>query len=352
MKHAVRLTASIVAAAALAGVANAQNVRILGRAEVNPQGGFTIQWPSSGFEATFTGPTLKAAIYDWGSNWLNVEVDGAMTKLSLDEETKTYTLFDGQPGQHTIRVTRRTGAQVGATRINSIEAEGLQATKASERRILVIGDSYASGFGVEGANETCKYSHDTQNAELAYPALLAKEFGADIHVAAVDGAGLTSNYSGDGPAMNTLAWHTLPDESSRAWAALAYQPQVVIVGLGTYDFTKGDPGQVFDDAYVFMLKRLRQAYPDALIVGAVGGSLWGKRYLAEKTSVADAVEFVRNSGDPNVAFVEFTPTNGPGRYGCEFHPGARAQAEMAERLGTEIGKRLGWKPVAAVGIQP
>ena len=67
----------------LDGAAHAEGVRILGRSMADPAGGFTIQWPSSGFEATFTGTQLTATIDDWGSNWLNVEIDGVTTRLDL-----------------------------------------------------------------------------------------------------------------------------------------------------------------------------------------------------------------------------------------------------------------------------
>lgn len=349
MKRAHRLIGTLIAAVAFAGAANAQNVRILGRAEVIAGGGFASQWPSSGFEATFEGGTLKATISDWGSNWLNVEVDGVTTKLALRNGSQTYTLFEGAPGNHKIRVTRRTATNVGVTRFERIEADRLQPTTAPDHRILVIGDSFASGYGVEGENEKCTYSYATQNADLAYPALTARAFGADVHVIAADGGGLTRNFAGEGPTMATLAWQTLADGAT-AWAALAYQPQVVVLNLGTSDFTAGDPGQSFDEAYVYMLRRLRTAYPDAQIIGAIGGSLWGKRYTAAKTSISDAIEFVRKEGDSKVSFVEFKPKAGKDRYGCDSHPSQRAQAEMAAALEAEIAKSLSWKAAPSTSV--
>jgi hypothetical protein len=209
----------------------------------------------------------------------------------------------------------------------------------------VIGDDLASGYGVEGANETCVYSYQTQNSDLGYPALLAKDLGADVHVVAADGRGLIRNYSGAGPAMDVLAWQSLVD-GDRAWAALSYQPQVIVVGLGTADFTQSDPGAAFDEAYFLLLRKLRVAYPDAVIMASIGGALWGKRYLAARDSIAEAVEAVRKTGDAKVRFTEFKLTAGPGRYGCDYHPGKLAQAEMARALKAEIEVALGWKPVA------
>jgi len=341
MKLIHRLIGSLIAAAALAGAAHAQNVRILGRSDPVPTGGFAIQWPSSGFEATFDGPTLKATIFDWGSNWLNVEIDGKTSPLALEEGSRTYTLFDGAPGRHTIRVTRRTASNVGITRFENVEAAGLHPTSAPDHRIMVIGDSFASGFGVEGVNEKCAYSHQTQNADLAFPALLGRTFGADIHVIATDGRGLIRNWTGEDPTMSTLAWQTLPDGAT-SWTPQSYKAQVIVVNLGTNDFTASDPGESFDAAYVFMLRRLRATYPDALIVGSIGGSLWGKRFAAARTSISDAIDLVRKEGDANVRFVEFKLRSGPGRYGCDYHPGQRAQIEMAAALEQEISNSLGW----------
>ncbi|RYG32355.1 MAG: hypothetical protein EON93_11385 [Burkholderiales bacterium] len=344
MKQATRLIGSLLAALSFAGAAHAQDVRILGRSQITPEGGFAIQWPASGFEATFTGGTLTATIDDWGANWLNVEVDGVATKVALREGTNSYTLFEGAPGPHKIKVTRRTGTDVGVTRIVEVKAAGLSATTAPEQRLLVIGDSFASGHGVEGANGACTDVHGVQNADLAFPAVLAKSFGADVHVVAADGRGLMRNFGGTGPAMGTLAWQTLQDGDA-AWAALAWQPQVIVIELGTNDFNAGDPGEAFSEAYVLLLRKLRTAYPDAQIIGSLGGSLWGKRYEAAKGSISGAIDFVRKAGDDKVAFIEMKLSTGPGRYGCDNHPGIRGQAQMAAALQREITRIAGWKPV-------
>jgi lysophospholipase L1-like esterase len=342
MKQLPRLAASFAVIAAVAGAAEAQNVRPLGRT-VSEGGVLTIQWPGSGFEARFEGKSFRATIDDYGDNWLSVEVDGVASRIDLDEGVNNYQLFSGEPGLHTIRVTRRTGSLTGPTSFISLKADKLNKTEESARRILVIGDSVASGFGIDGKDQTCAYSYDTHNADLAYPSVLGRTFGADVQTVAVDGHGLIRNYTGEGDTMRTLAWQTIQDDE-RPWPAASWKPQVVVVNLGTNDFDKGDPGDEFDASYISLLRKVRYAWPEAEIYGSIGGQLYGGIYKSAKFSVFGAVEAVRNAGDKKTHFVEFTPPATGRRYGCDWHPGVDAQKYIAGQLQAAITKDLGWKP--------
>lgn len=348
MKHFSNIVASLSLMAVAVGAAEAQNVRILGRSVADPDGGFSIQWPGSGFEARFEGKSLRATIDDYGDNWLNVEVDGVVTRVDLEEGIHNYTLFSGAPGMHTIKVTRRTGSTTGPTRFATIRADKLVKTDEAARRILVIGDSITSGFGVEGADRTCSYSYDTHNADLAYPGLVARDLGADLQSVSVDGRGLIRNYSGDDATMKTLAWQSLQDDET-PWPVASWKPQVVVVNVGTNDFNAGDPGDEFDAAYVSLLRKIRYAWPDAEIYGAIGGLLYGGAYKSAKFSIFGAVETVRNTGDKKTHFIEFTPPSTGRRYGCDWHPGIDAHKFMASQVQAAITQDLGWKPVPVAG---
>ncbi|HEX5006039.1 MAG TPA: GDSL-type esterase/lipase family protein, partial [Hyphomonadaceae bacterium] len=276
-------------------------------------------------------------------NWFNVEVDGVTTRLDLREGVATYVLFSGPAGEHKIRVTRRTGAGVGPSRILDVRAKGgsLNPTPTPERKILVIGDSITSGYGVECTDRSIGYTHATQNADLAYPALVAKTFGADLQSISYDGRGLVKNFAGDDETMDTLAWQTLPETNAR-WPVGAWQPQVVIINLGSNDFWGGDPGETFDSAYLKMIRDLRSAYPDAQIVATIGSLLDAAGYKAAKASIQGAVDAVK-AEDSRVAFLELKPSrSAPQRYGCDWHPGRAAQTEMAGQVQALIEKRLGW----------
>lgn len=343
MRALVRLFSALAVAASLAGAAHSQDVRVLGRSEPLPEGGFVIQWPGSGFEVQMRGSRLTALIDDWGSNILNVEADGEVTQIALQAGSREYVLFEGLIGTHTIKVTRRTGTPTGPTRFIGVSSDGsLLATTEPFRRMLVIGDSVTSGHGVEGENQYCRYSHATHNHDLAYPALTAAAFNADLHTIAADGRGLIRNFAGNDPTMLELAWRELP-ASKTPWVRLAYRPQVIVINLGSADFAAGDPGSSFDAAYVSLMTELRMTYPQATIYGAIGGMLHGDTYKAARESVLEAITKRREEGDELVHFIEFSVAKSARRFGCDWHPGIDAHRQMADTLEAAISRDLGWK---------
>lgn len=345
MPYAGKTIAWLLLGALFAGVAHAdpRDVRRLGRAESLDNGAFAIQWPASGFEARVRGRSLTVTISDEaGANWLNVEVDGKLSTLRLTRGAADYVIFSDQPGDHIVRITRRTNGNGGVTSILGVRSNGkIEPTEPPQRRILAIGDSIMSGYGVEGADRTCAYSKETQNAGIAYPALIARDVSADLQVLAMDGWGIAQNYRGGPPTMKELTWQTLPSVR-KPWPLSGWTPQVVIVGLGTNDFAGGDPGVAFDTEYKAFLQKLRGVYRDAEIFGVFGGMLSGEQYNAGLTAVTKAVADLRKAGDSKIHFVEFTPPKEPRRWGCNWHPGIDAQRYMARTLQTEIGKYVAW----------
>ncbi|MDP3492149.1 MAG: GDSL-type esterase/lipase family protein [Hyphomonadaceae bacterium] len=323
--------------------ADTRNVRILGRAAVIAGGGVKLQWAASGFEARVVGKSLTATIVDeWGDNWLNIEVDGKRSAIQLKAGTADYVIFSGKPGVHTVRVTRRTNSQGGATQLLDVRSDGsITPTAVPKRRMLVIGDSITSGYGVEGADQHCRYSKETQNADAAYPSLVARSFAADLELVSMDGWGLYRNYMGSPPTMKQMAWQTLPTDAT-PWPIGKSFPQVIIIALGANDFASGDPGDGFTADYQSLIEKLRVAHKNAHIFGVFGGILDGERYAAGRTAISTTIAKLKKAGDSRVHFIEFTLPNAPRRWGCDWHPGLDAQQRMARTLQTEIDQYVAW----------
>ena len=339
----ILIATCVLAASACAGAASAQSVRILGRSLADGFGGFTLAWPNSGFETAFTGARLRVTLDDTGKNRFDVEVDGKSSELDLKPGVNTYTLFEGAEGEHVLRITRRSNGLAGETHVMAITADArMRAPHAPARRMLVIGDSIASGYGVLGADQFCGYSPETENANAAFAALTAAALRADLQNISLDGRGLYRNYGGDsGPTMNELSWRTLPDNPAR-WAMRHPLPGVIVVSLGVNDFADGDPGPGFGAAYVAFLRKLRRAYPDAWIFATFGAMLSDANYDAARTAISNAVSVQLSAGDARLKFLEFRPPQGPNRYGCDWHPGREAQQDMARTLERAILDAGAW----------
>jgi lysophospholipase L1-like esterase len=344
MRRLFALAALVTAACAIAP-AEAQSVRVVGRSVAEP-GGFTVQWSGAGFEARFTGPILTATIEDGGESIYEIDVDGRTTVVDLDAGSKPYTLWSGPPGTHVVRVTRRTGVNSGPTRFTNIRAQSLASTPTPDRRILVIGDSISTGYGVGGVDQSCGFTYPTEIATEAYPVLTARTYGADVHVIAIDGFGLVRNYDGGAFTMRAASWRTSPWDETR-WPVSSWQPHAIVVNLGTNDFGHGDPGEGYDRAYVEFLGELRAAYPQAQIYAAIGPMLNGEILEAARASVRAAIRARNDAGDRKIEFLTFTPAETGRVWGCDWHPGRDTQKGMSLALNHAISRSLGWTPVPA-----
>jgi lysophospholipase L1-like esterase len=296
----------------------------------------------SGFEARFRGTALTASIEDYGQASLNVEVDGKISRLDLTPGTHMYTLFTGAGGDHTIRITRRTSANAGVTRIGMVRSDGtVEPTAPPERRMLVIGDSVSSGYGVEGTDQSCTYSRATQNHDAAYAGLTARAFGADLHSLAIDGAGLVRNYGGAKSSITSQIKNTLPDDP-RPWPVAAFQPQVIVVYLGANDFSGGDPEPDFGSAYVKILGGPTQRLSQGANICSCRVDARRFRLYRRADSIRAAVKARRALGDSKAEVIEFQPPRSARQFGCDWHPGLDAQKNMAETLQRAIARDLGW----------
>lgn len=141
-----------------------------GRTWFDPSiGALWFNWTCSGFTITFTGKTLRAKILAIGDG---KESDGPVAYPCLgvaDENGELsqrfrctggplwYTLFSGEEGTHTLRLTKLSENQFGRTALLCLEAGGqLLPAKAPKRRLSMefIGDSITCGFGNEAPTGT------------------------------------------------------------------------------------------------------------------------------------------------------------------------------------------------------
>jgi lysophospholipase L1-like esterase len=304
-------------------------------------------WSGSSMVARFegTGATLRM---DGSPNQFAVVLDGVLSPvLKIVSGTTQYAVATGlAAGVHDLVVWKRTEGNQGENRFLGLDIVGgqLLAPPVPDRRIEIYGDSITAGYGLDGKDQNCSFSQDTENHYLSYGALAARTLAAELHTIAWSGIGMYRNYGEAGPSkenMPAVYARTLTTKADSVWDFTTWQPHAVVINLGTNDAsTSGDPGTPYETNYLNFVKTLRQKYPDTFFVLTIGPMLSGTSLSAIRTHLQNVIKTRAGDGDTKLSFLEF-PEQTSG-YGCDWHPGAATHAKMAPLLVTELKKQLGW----------
>lgn len=323
-------------------------VRTIGRF-VHEREGLRFAWSGSTVIARFEGTSLRVRLRDEGKNTMNafqVLVDGEpRSVLRMQKDRDTYDVVTDLPrGVHEVTLEKRTEARVGEMVLLGVESDGKMlppAAGGAERRIEILGDSISTGYGNEGPGPTCTFDARQQNEFLTYGALTARALSAEHTVIAWSGKTLYE--------MREYFPRALPDREDSVWDFSRYQPNVVVVNLGTNNFANIDPGEKkFVDLYTAIVAKVRAAYPAALVVAALGPMLTdnypeGRHSLTQaRKYMKVAMARIHAAGDKNVEMIEFPEQKVADGLGCGFHPSVKTHKLMAERLTALLRERLGW----------
>jgi len=154
------------------------------------------------------------------------------------------------------------------------------------------------------------------------------------------GKGVVSNFGGDRheplPALYGRRAPTEP-ESGGSFTAPA---DVVVVNLGTNDFSMGEPpaAEEFVAGYVGLLDRIRRAHGDAPILATVAPMLSDEARAIAEGYIDQAIARRREAGDLGVRRIELHVA--PQGFGCDWHPSAATHEAMAARLVPHLRRAL------------
>ncbi len=335
-------------------------IQYFGRRDRSDPQNLAGSWGPIGIKAKFEGTSVRIKISD-AMNTFTYSIDDGEPKtlgpISESEPTLASGLADGV---HRLSFFRRSEGGYGKTVIHGLTLDPgknvLSPDPRPPHKLEVVGDSISAGFGDEGMGGS---TPAIQNGYLAYGPQLARMLDAEWSIIAHSGQGMYRNLC---EALPPTASH-MPDEfkltehpavAGPSWDFSSWQPDVLIITLGTNDFADYPAGScappsddAFKGAYRGFLRFARESYAHAEIFAlgtfiATSGNQFG-------TCNQDICAAVSELADPHVHCID--PSTGadgmwligPGDYiGDWTHPTVAGHTKLATKLSQIIKPIMGW----------
>jgi len=309
----------------------------------------TYQWPGTYFSAHFEGTVAYFALED-SSNILNVLVDDRVVATLTKPGSRIYAVSGLEAGEHNLRIERLTESQSGTGIFRGFAVPfGAPAfmVKPLARQVEFIGDSYTVGYGNTSGKRECTKDEvwATTDTQQAFGPLTAKHFNADYQINAYSGRGIVRNYDGFiGDPLPVLYPYALFDGKT-AYDNPDWQPQIIVIGLGTNDFTTplhdGEKWKTRDElhadyeaTYVRFVQSLRAKNPKAFFILMATDQVEGEI----QSEAGKVVSALQAAGETRIAFI---PMNNLSFGGCDYHPDTEDDRRISDLLITFIDAHPG-----------
>lgn len=349
-------------------------VQLIGRFDERDPAGPSCAWPGCRVIARFSGTSVAVRLRERDEAWMDgnpsqwdVAIDGQWRpKLVMPiDGDQTFELARDLPdGEHTVELYKRSEAQDGVTQFLGFDFGAgtlLPPPLRSRRRIEIIGDSAAAGFGIEGVGlgPDCPgndWSAEWENFHLSFGALLGQTFDAELAGTVYSGKGMAKNiWHPDKETMPVIYARANPNDPTSTWDYGKFVPDVVVMMIGGNDFAIGKPedqgpatlGQ-FTDAYDDFVAGLREKYPRALVFLTASPSATDDNPPGRetRTNVLAGLQSVlarrHAAGDTQV--YGFSPQLAPPEElrACNGHGTPEFHRRVADEIAVEVKRRTGW----------
>ncbi|HPM12310.1 MAG TPA: polysaccharide deacetylase family protein [Bacteroidales bacterium] len=350
------------------------HVQVTGRVDTSNPLKYSFAFPGVSIKTAFSGTGISILLKEYGTggatttNYVSVIIDGGEpTVMQLYRNQTEYVLATNlQQGNHTVEVFKRTESNVGKIEFLGFTLpEGSQSIAPAAlptRKIEFIGNSITCGYGNEVSTTSPDKYHFTsanENNYMAWGAITARNLNAQYSCVAYSGRGLMQNNTGSKTGTLPLIYdNIIADSPTPVWNHYDYIPDVVVINLGTNDFSaevssatyKVDSTQ-FVETYIVFIQKLRAYYPNASFVCCVGTMMsdyypvGGKHWTRIQNYVSSVAQYCNSQGDAKVYYLKLDPQSSP--YGEDWHPTKKTQEQMATKLTNFIETNISWNDCKA-----
>ncbi|WP_049723857.1 SGNH/GDSL hydrolase family protein [Gilvimarinus polysaccharolyticus] len=323
-------------------------IRWSGRTQTLTDGAVRFGYPSVSANLNISGGALAVRAYSTkAQSYLAVSVDHQPPRrFELTTQPQLYPLVadDGQP--HTVRLSHMSETWRGVITLQNFELSNgtlLAPPPAPARKLLVIGDSVTCGEGVHRpADHSCAKEARWTDPDNSYGMLLGQQLNAETQLVCYGGRGLTRSWDGNTRDAQAPQFFNQAVANSEAPAAdlEAFVPDVILISLGTNDFSLGigplPPREHFVATYVKFVQRLLALYPNAEIAlteGAIVNDAADPK-RPQKTVLREYIAAtVKRVGSPRLR--QILSEHHPGDQ-CDAHPTGPQHRAMARELLPQI----------------
>lgn len=334
----------------------------VGRFDTSDPAGPKASWPGTRVLARFDGTSVSVKLKEYASAWMegapsywDIRIDkGEWRSISMiaDHQPHDFELASGlAPGPHEVEIYKRSETQTGVTQFLGFDFHGgksLPSPPRQARKIEVMGDSFATGFGVENIdspNTDCPgpdWAGRWENFRKSWGAILGETFDAEVHGIVYSGKGLLQNvWSGDNDPLKNYYARADPNPEIAYNPPLfdlqSWVPDVIVMTQGSCD----DGGPAFRDAYRdFVVNTLRGRGPNThIFMGIVSA---GSRDAV--WNVANAIIAERKSvGDDKLHAFLAKPFTWEEVTACNGHGTPAWHKRVADEIAAEIRAKVGWE---------
>lgn len=360
-----------------------ENIRWFGRTryDVENQSKY-FYFTASGFEVAFYGTeliaTLLASNYDDSDHqaYVVVLLDGEENPtngklIKLDKSMGDYVLAENlEEGYHTLKLLKRSEAIDSNTALKSLSTDGYFTNPPKEKsfKLQFIAASSSTGYGNLGDSSTPKTSANSDGL-MAFAYLTSFMLDSEISIFSASGWGVSRGWNTGGQLNGTqnipnAYLYTAIDDSNQVlvddgrYDTSQYQPDVLVVNLGTNDFTASGYNtmsdleqeafvEIFKADYLQFLLVLNNMYPQAKIIVAYG--LMNEAYYLEDITL-DIIDLANQEINEHIVYaflMEGAGTNG-NPTGSNSHPNVGTSINVAEDLANLISTMTGREVVREI----
>ncbi|WP_051304975.1 SGNH/GDSL hydrolase family protein [Chitinilyticum litopenaei] len=331
----------------------ASAIQLGGRALATDKG-WQATWPGVNWTLRFTGSAVGVQLND-AKNYYVLEIDGKPAlQITPASGERTLWVRGLKDGEHTAQLIKRSESPKDVGLVGGFVLDGgkpLPPAPRPARRIEFIGDSYTAALGNLSGKRECSEEQVWLNTDVTqgFAVQTARALNADWQTTAMSGMGVLRNWNGNSPQEDFRSYYplTLHTEPASRYD-FAWKPQLVVIGLGTNDFSTPvragearNQEQLARDwlaAYRELLAQTRARYgkPHIIVTGAY---LWPDDRL--RPLLHKLVSEEQQAGH-KIAFLDWGSLE---LTGCSWHPSLADHRKMATLLQAKITE-LGdiWRP--------